>query len=81
MFDTVYEHTLDTRHILDKAGHNVTRRAVVEPCQCESLDVRVEFAAEVKNDALLEVVVENDAKGVETVLRKECCEAKANERQ
>ena len=43
--------------------------------------MRVEFAAEVENDTLLEVVVEDDAKSVETVLRKEGCEAEANEWQ
>ena len=81
LLDAVDQHALDARHIFDEAGHDVSRRAVVEPCQREALDVRVEFAAEVENDTLLEVVVEDDAKGVEAVLRKECREAEANEWQ
>ena len=81
MLDAIDQHSLDACHILDEAGHDVARGAVVEPCEREALDVCVEFAAEVENDALLEVVVEDDAKGVETVLRKEGCEAEANEWQ
>ena len=80
LLDAVDQYALDARHILNEAGHDVARRAVVEPCEREALDVCVEFAAEVENDALLEVVVEDDAKRVESVLCKERCEAKSHER-
>ena len=79
MLDAVDEHALDIRHILDEACHDVAGGAVVEPGEGKPLDVRVEFAAEVENDALLEMVVEEDAGGVQAVLRDECGQAESEE--
>ena len=81
MLNAVDQHALDACHILDEACHDVARRAVVEPGERETLDVCVKFAAEVENDALLEVVVEENAKRVEAALCQEGCEAESHERQ
>ena len=75
LFDAIDEDALDGVDILEDAGHEVARRAVVKPAQRETLDVGIKVAAQVENDALLEDVVDVDAQGVEQLLEKEDAEA------
>ena len=71
LFDAVDEHALDIVHVLDDARHDIARGPLVEPRQRQRLEPRVEVAAQVEEDLLLERVVEQDAKDVEPVLREE----------
>ncbi len=80
MLDAVDEHPLDACHILHQTRHDVAGGAVVEPSERETLDVCVELAAKVKNDALLEVVVKNNPERVEAVLGEESRQADADKR-
>ena len=80
LLDTVDEHPLHVGHVLHQPGHDVSGRAVVEPGQGELLDPCVEIAPEVKDHALLEVVVEKDAQRIEQIPGKESSQARKDER-
>ena len=81
MLVAVEQNALEICHILDEARHDVAGGPVVEPVQREFLDVRVKFAPQIKDHALLEVIVENNAKAVEAVLGEEGGEADGDERK
>lgn len=70
LLDTVNEDTLHGHDIFDQAGHYIAGGAEVEPAEGEILDMGVEVAANVEDDFLLEVVVEDDAEAVEQFLEE-----------
>ena len=80
MLDTVDEHSLHVGHVLHQPGHDVSGRAVVEPREGEFLDPCVEIAPEIKDHALLEVVVEKDAQRIEQIPDKEGSQTRKDER-
>ena len=70
LLDAVDEHALHGGDVVDHAGDDVARGALVVPTQRQALQRAVEIAAKIEDDFLLEGVVEADAQGVERVLRE-----------
>jgi hypothetical protein len=79
LLDAIDEHAFDTRHVLTQPRHDIARRAVIEPSERKALDVGVELAAKVENNALLEVIIEEDAKRVQAILSEKRNEAEGHE--
>src|SRR5947208_994238 len=70
LLDPIDQHALHRVHVLDYSRHQVARGAIVEPAQRQQLNVRIQIAAQIENDFLLECVVENDPKRIVNVLNK-----------
>ena len=60
--DAVDEDALDRAHVLQNPRHQIAGGAIIEPAQWQSLNVRIQIAAQIENDFLLEGVVEQQAK-------------------
>ncbi len=81
LLNAVDKDALDGVHVFQDASHNVARGAVIEPVQRQPLDVRIEIAAQVENDFLLEGVVQQNAQAVGEVLQEERAKPGEDERQ
>ena len=81
MLDSVDQHALDRVHVFDHARHQVARRPIIEPAQRQQLNVRIQIAAQIENDFLLECVVQNDPKRIENVLNNKSHCGEQNQRQ
>src|SRR5436309_8681080 len=71
LLDSVDQHSLHRVHVLDDARHQVARGAIVEPAQRQQLNVEIQVAAQIKNDFLLERVVQSNSQRIEKMLNKE----------
>src|SRR4029453_5257330 len=69
--DAVDEDALDRAHILQNPRHQIAGGAIVEPAQWQSLNVRIQIAAQIENNFLLEGVVEQEAKIVQYFVKKQ----------
>ncbi len=65
LLGAVNEQALHGVHVLDDAGHEVARGALVEPADGEALQAGIDVAAEIEDDLLLQLVVEADAEAGE----------------
>src|SRR5437764_9221728 len=68
--DAVNEDALDRAHVLQNPRHQIAGGAIIEPAQWQSLNVRIQIAAQIENDFLLEAVVEQEAKIVQAFLKQ-----------
>ena len=68
MLDPVDQHPLDRVYVLDHARHQIARGAIIKPAQRQQLNVRIQIAAQIEDDFLLERVVQNDSERIENVL-------------
>src|SRR6266403_1975354 len=57
LLNSIDQHALDRVHIFDHACHQIACGAIVEPAQRQQLNVRIQIAAQIENDFLLERVV------------------------
>ena len=70
LFDSVDQHALYRIHVFNHARHQVARGAIVEPAQWEQLNVRIQIAAQIEDNFLLERVVQNDPERIENMLNQ-----------
>ena len=70
LFDSVDQHAFHRRDVLQDARHQIARRPIIEPAQRQHLDMRIEVAAQIEDDPLLERVVQNDPERVEPILKQ-----------
>ena len=73
LLDAVDQNALHVGHILHEPGHDVARRAVVEPREGQHLDPGIEITPEVKDHPLLEVIIHQDTEAVQEILGEESC--------
>jgi hypothetical protein len=81
LLNSIDQHALDRVHIFDHACHQIARGAIIEPAQRQQLDVRIQIAAQIENDFLLERVVQDDPQRVEYVLKHKRDRRQCNKRQ
>ena len=77
----VDEHALDGIDVLDHPRHQVPRGALVEVVCRQPLQSRIDIAAHVVNDVLLEAVVDADAQAVEKVAQQEGAQQREHHRR
>jgi hypothetical protein len=68
--NAINQYALHGGDVLDDPGHDVTGPAAVEPAKREPLDLLIEIRADVEDNPLLKVVVENDAGAVQGIFDK-----------
>src|ERR1043166_8813009 len=68
LFDAVNQNAFNSGYIFQQRGLQIAGRPIVEPAQGQQLDVGVKIAAQIKNDSLLESVVQDQPTQVEPVL-------------
>ena len=71
LFCAVDQEPFHGTNVLNDPGHQIARSAVIKPSGTKALEFRIKFAANIEDDILFKMIIEQDTKGVEEIAGEE----------
>jgi hypothetical protein len=78
LLNSVDENALHISDVLHHAGHDVAGPAGIEPLERQALDFFVKIRADVEDDLLLEVVVDEDPQRIQPLFEEKSAQSSEN---